>query len=127
MITTTTACDAHYALLLDGEAVICNRPAGHEGQHEARSMFGDVRAWDDGPECWAPTAWRPEGAPRKLVLALDIDGELAPTWGDVRIVLDLNMPMYALEVAPLTGMTGVVAVRSTRGLTGSLVVTGPRS
>jgi hypothetical protein len=66
-VRTVTYCGAHYPLLLDGEAVYCTREPGHEGQHvETNPQFGDMRAWDDQPECWdtvdphAPSAYAAE-------------------------------------------------------------------
>lgn len=59
-------------------------------------------------------------------IALEVDGAYEPTWGDVRIVLDLNMPAdHKLPVAPLSG--GGIRIRSNRGLSGSMTVTGPRA
>ena len=113
-IESSIACDAHYPLLLDGEAVVCNRPAGHEGNHEHRSMFGDVREFEDQPECWADV-------PSKLVIVLEASTTDRPDWADVRGVLDHYLPAnQRLLVGPLSAPIHVAA----RGLVGTITVSG---
>lgn len=116
-IESSIACDAHYPLLLDGEAVVCNRPAGHEGDHEHRSMFGDVCSFEDQPECWTDV-------PSKLVIVLRASTTDRPDWADVRGVLENYLPADdRLLVAPLSATIRVAS----RGLVGTITVSGARS